>query len=136
MQITASALSLNVADPEASAGFLVEHFGFRVAMQADGFVSLERDDAGFNVIFLREGLPTFKPASHAAAVTGGLLVAFVVDGIDQEHERLREAGAPIVTPLETEPWGERYFQVRDPNGIIIQLVQWVDPPVVGADAAE
>jgi catechol 2,3-dioxygenase-like lactoylglutathione lyase family enzyme len=127
MRITASALSLNVADPELSAGFLTEHFGFRVAMQADGFISLERDDAGFNVIFLREGLATFKPASHAAAVTGGLLIAFVVDGIDEEYERLRREGVPFVTPLETEPWGERYLQVSDPNGIIIQLVQWVDP---------
>jgi catechol 2,3-dioxygenase-like lactoylglutathione lyase family enzyme len=126
MRITASAVSLNVADPETSAAFLTEHLGFRVAMQADGFVSLERDDAGFNVIFLRVGLSTFKPASHAAAVSGGLLIAFVVDGIDEEYERLRDAGVPIVTPLETEPWGERYFQMIDPNGVIIQLVQWVD----------
>ena len=28
-------------------------------------------------------------------------------------------------PPETEPWGERYAQYRDPNGLIIQLVQWV-----------
>jgi uncharacterized glyoxalase superfamily protein PhnB len=128
MHITASCISLNVADPELSAGFLTEHFGFRVAMQADGFIAVERDDAGFNVAFLKVGLSTFKPASHAAAVTGGLLVAFVVDGIDEEYERLRREGVPIVTPIETEPWGERYFQVSDPNGIIIQLVQWVDPP--------
>ena len=32
----------------------------------------------------------------------------------------------MATPIETEPWGERYFQVLDPNGVIIQLVQWVD----------
>ena len=31
----------------------------------------------------------------------------------------------ITTPLETEEWGERYFQVSDPNGVVIQLVQWV-----------
>jgi len=30
-----------------------------------------------------------------------------------------------VTPLQTEPWGERFLQVADPNGVVIQLVQWV-----------
>ena len=30
-----------------------------------------------------------------------------------------------ITPLETEEWGERYFQVTDPCGVVIQLVQWV-----------
>lgn len=51
---------------------------------------------------------------------------FVVDAIDEEYQRLGRANVPIVTPIETESWGERYFQVRDPNGLIIQLVQWVE----------
>ena len=29
---------------------------------------------------------------------------------------------------ETEAWGERYFQATDPNGVVIQLVQWVEQP--------
>ena len=128
MRITDSAISLNVPDPEASAAFVTEHFGFQVAMQADGFVSLRREDAGFHLIFLRVGLSTFKPPSHADAVSGGLLVAFIVDAIDQEYTRLRDAGVRIVTPIETEPWGERYFQVADPNDVIFQLVQWVAEP--------
>jgi uncharacterized glyoxalase superfamily protein PhnB len=128
VHVSASAISLNVADPKASADFLIEHFGFAVAMQADGFVSLAREDVGYNLIFLREGLASFKPASHAAAVSGGLLIAFVVDAIDQEYQRLCRAGVPIVTPIETEAWGERYFQVGDPNGLIIQLVQWMEAP--------
>ncbi len=128
MQITASALSLNVADPVASAAFAVEHLGFKEEMAADGFVSLARPDAGFNLIFLRTGLLTFKPPALAGRAADGLLVAFVVEGIDAEHDRLAAAGVEIVTPPETEPWGERYFQVRDPNGVIFQLVQWVQAP--------
>jgi uncharacterized glyoxalase superfamily protein PhnB len=27
-------------------------------------------------------------------------------------------------PLTEEEWGERAFQVRDPNGVIVQLVDW------------
>ncbi|RUT10202.1 hypothetical protein DSM106972_006970 [Dulcicalothrix desertica PCC 7102] len=55
----------------------------------------------------------------------GLLIVFVVDDIDSEYSRLQKEGAPIITPIQTELWGERFFQVKDPNGIIIQLVQWI-----------
>ena len=126
MNITASALSLNVADPEASAAFVRDHFGFQQEMAADGFVSLSRPDAGFNLIYLRTGLPTFKPATMAGHASG-LLVVFTVEDIDAEYARLQAEGVDIVTPIETEPWGERYFQMSDPNGVIYQLVQWVAP---------
>jgi catechol 2,3-dioxygenase-like lactoylglutathione lyase family enzyme len=125
MSITASALSLNVDDPGASAAFATEHLGFSREMEADGFVSLSRPDAGFNLIFLRTGLPTFKPEALAGGRADGLLVAFVVDDVDAEHDRLVSEGVAITTPLETEPWGERYFQVTDPCGVVVQLVQWV-----------
>ena len=125
MKITASAVSLNVADERASANFLREHFGFVEEMSADGFVSLSRPDAGFNVIYLRTGLPTFNPASLAGHTADGLLLVFVVDDVDAEADRLASAGVAFTTPIETEPWGERYFQVTDPNGVVIQLVQWM-----------
>ena len=93
MQITASALSLNVADPAASAAFATDHLGFTEAMAADGFVSLEREDAGFNLVFLRHGpgVVSSRPRSlgHDA---DGLLVAFVVDDVDAEYERLQREG--------------------------------------------
>lgn len=126
MRTTGTAISLNVADPAASAGFVTAHFGFTEQMSADGFVSLAHPDAGVNLIYLRTGLSTFKPARIAGAAGDGLLVVFVVADIDTEYARLQAAGAPIVTPIETEEWGERYFQTADPNGIVYQLVQWVD----------
>jgi uncharacterized glyoxalase superfamily protein PhnB len=27
-------------------------------------------------------------------------------------------------PLTAEDWGQRGFQVRDPNGVIVELVDW------------
>ena len=128
MQITASAISLNVDDPEASARFVEAHLGFEREMAADGFVAVSRPDAGFNIAFLRTGLGSFKPPALAGHRADGLLVAFVVGDVDAEHDRLVAEGVEITTPLETEPWGERYFQVTDPNGVVIQLVQWVDAP--------
>jgi predicted enzyme related to lactoylglutathione lyase len=125
VHVTASAISLNVTDVAASADFVETHFGFTEAMSADGFVSLERPEIGFNLIFLRTGLETFKPERLRGHVADGLLVVFVVDNVDAEYERIQREGVPITTPIETESWGERYFQVSDPNGVVYQLVQWV-----------
>lgn len=131
MRISRSAISLNVPDVPASAAFVTSHFGFTEVMAADGFSSLASESAGFNLIFLRTGLESFKPERAAGSAGAGLLVVFEVEGIDEEYARLQEGGAPVVTPIETEPWGERYFQVEDPNGIIYQLVQWVEAPEGG-----
>ncbi|KNX38577.1 VOC family protein [Luteipulveratus halotolerans] len=127
MHITATAISLNVPDVAASAAWAKDHLGFTEAMAADGFSSLAHPEApGFNLIYLQTGLPTFKPAS-AAGRADGLLVVFTVDDIDAQYARLQDEGVEVVTPIETEPWGERYFQMADPSGVIFQLVQWVEP---------
>ncbi|NUR82638.1 MAG: glyoxalase [Nonomuraea sp.] len=34
----------------------------------------------------------------------------------------------ITMPLREEPWGERLFQVTDPNGVIVQFVEWSSTP--------
>lgn len=130
MKITASAISLNVDDVAASAAFAKQHFGFKEDMASDGFASLSRADAGFNLVFLGTGLKTFKPEQLRGRRADGLLVVFVVDDVDAEYARLKGEGVPITTPIETEPWGERFFQVTDPSGVVIQLVQWIVEPQI------
>src|SRR5262245_410473 len=75
-RLTASATSLNVDDPAASADFAKRHFGSTEEMAADGFVSLAHPEAGFNLVFLRVGLPSFKPPAVAGNHADGLLVVF------------------------------------------------------------
>ena len=126
MRISSSAVSLTVDDVDASSAFLARHFGFREEMAADGFASLSREDAGMNVIFLRRGLPSL-PADQRDNHAGGLILAFVVDDLEGELSRLEAEGVAITMPLTAEEWGERAFQVRDPNGVIVQLVDWNAP---------
>jgi catechol 2,3-dioxygenase-like lactoylglutathione lyase family enzyme len=129
MKITASAVSLSVDDVAASVRFLTAHFGFREVMSADGFASLARDDAGMNVVFLRRGLdmlPDDQRHDHAC----GLILAFEVDDLEGELARLQAEGVRVTMPLRSEEWGERAFQVRDPNGVIVELLDW-NAPVAG-----
>jgi uncharacterized glyoxalase superfamily protein PhnB len=76
-----------------------------------------------NVVFLRRGLPSLpddQRDDHAA----GVILAFVVDDLEDELARLQAEGVTITMPLTVEEWGERAFQTRDPNGVIVQLVDW------------
>ncbi|WP_433799102.1 VOC family protein [Actinomycetospora sp. CA-084318] len=124
MNVTATALSLTVADPAASARFLVEHYGFTEVMSSpDAFHSLTREDAGVNVVFLATGLPTMPPEQRDVTAQG-LILAFVVDDLEGELARLQGEGVEITMPLTVEEWGERAFQTRDPNGVVVQLVDW------------
>jgi len=126
VKISSAAVSLNVDDVAASSAFLVAHFGFREEMGAEGFASLAREDVGMNVVFLQRGLETL-PVDQRDDHAGGLILAFVVDDLEGELARLQTEGVAITMPLTSEEWGERAFQVRDPNGIIVQLVDWNAP---------
>jgi uncharacterized glyoxalase superfamily protein PhnB len=45
----------------------------------------------------------------------------------QALARLQREDVPVTMPLTVEAWGERAFQVTDPNGVIVQLVDWNGP---------
>ncbi|MEV6929761.1 VOC family protein [Dactylosporangium sp. NPDC051485] len=127
MRVSASAVSFNVRDVAASSRFLQEWFGFREEMAADGFAALSREDVGHNVVFLRQGLGTL-PEDQRDVHAAGVILAFVVDDLEGELARLEQGGVAITMPLTVEEWGERAFQVRDPNGVIVQLVDWNGQP--------
>ncbi|WP_276602809.1 VOC family protein [Nannocystis pusilla] len=123
VQITGCAVSLTVDDVAASSAFFIKHLGFREAMAADGFASLQREDAGMHVVLLRRGIEVLPPELREQRAAG-VIVAFVVKDLEGEERRLRAEGVPITLPLREEPWGERLFMITDPNGVVIELVEW------------
>ncbi|WP_432081141.1 VOC family protein [Streptomyces sp. WAC 04229] len=131
MNIIASAVLLTVGHPAASSRFFTSHLGFREVLVADDVIHLSRDDAATDLVVRRRDRcdtqphPGQQPAAH-----GEVMVSFTVTDLAAEHERLRREGARISMPLRQEPWGEWVLQLLDPNGVVIQIVEWVPP--VGA----
>ncbi|MEU0273636.1 VOC family protein [Streptomyces sp. NPDC006307] len=135
MQITASTVSLTVDDVTASSAFLTAHLGYEERMAADGFASLGRSDAAADIVLLRRGTEVL-PADQRDRHADGLILAFTLEGgIAEEEARLRAEGVEITMPLREEPWGERLFQIADPNGVVLQFVEWATGAAGGADAA-
>ena len=65
-----------------------------------------------------------------AAANRSVIVEFLVDDVDTDHERLL-AVTPAVTvaqPPTTMPWGNRSLLLRDPDGTLVNLFT---PPAAG-----
>jgi uncharacterized glyoxalase superfamily protein PhnB len=126
VNIIATTVSLTVDDVAASRAFFTTHLGFREVMADQGFASLTRDDSAADVVLVRRGSEVL-PEEQRDERPAGMILAFTVTRLDAEYRRLRHAGANITLPLREESWGERLFQLTDPNGVVVQLVEWVAP---------
>lgn len=63
---------------------------------------------------------SFMASDKTAPVIPDLSVE--VDDVDAAYAVMRNSGAEIVHPLQDEEWGVRRFFVRDPNGLVINVL--------------
>lgn len=107
--------------------FYCRHFDFESTFEADWYVSLATPtDPPMELALLEPG-----HASLPVDMTGetrSLLLNFEVADVAVVHERLigRER-LPVLLGLRDEPWGQRHFITRDPNGILIDVIQAIPP---------
>ena len=96
---------LPVEDVERAQRHYRDVLGFEIGWLYPGkeIGAVSRDGAA---IFFRRRSRPFEPAIHWV----------FADDIDATHNELRTAGAKIVEPLETKPWGLRQFSVEDIDG--------------------
>jgi uncharacterized glyoxalase superfamily protein PhnB len=53
----------------------------------------------------------------------GVVYSFEVDDAKKEFERIKELKVEIIFDLKDEEWGQRHFMLKDPSGMIIDIVQ-------------
>lgn len=105
---------------QESKDFYVRLFDCTVVFDSDWFVLLEL--GGAELGFLAPHHELQAPMFHAPFEGGGVWVAVDVDDVDAEYARLRALDVPIELPIRDEPWGDRHFVLRDPNGIAVDVV--------------
>jgi catechol 2,3-dioxygenase-like lactoylglutathione lyase family enzyme len=110
-------VALRVADVERSKRFYMEVFGMRVVWQPDpdnAYLSSGSD----NLALHREAGVT------AAAGTLDHIGFFVANlsGLETNFARARERGLEIVHPLRKHRDGTHSFYIKDPDGVVIQLI--------------
>lgn len=118
--------SLHVADIASARDRYVDLLGFRADLDLGWFVSLRHDAQPDLEIALtsadHESLPP-----HARRPASGLALAFVVDDVDDFHQRLIEADITVHRPPTDHPWGQRQVLATLHDDVMLDLVQVVDP---------
>jgi len=106
--------------------FYVKHFHFEVAFDSDWYVSLKSSGTpAFELAFLDHSHPTI-PEGYRHRAEGMLINMEVVDA-DKEFARLMAEKVSLVQEIRSEDFGQRHFIVRDPNGILIDVIQNIPP---------
>lgn len=126
MQCTSYYPVIMTQDVAATSEFYRAHFRFAAAFEMDWYAHLQStEDPRVNLGIVRADHPTV-PEPHRAAVSG-LLLNFEVEDVDAEYARAEAAGLSIALSLRSEEFGQRHFMVRDPNGVLIDVIKPIPP---------
>ena len=101
---------------EESRDFYVKYFDAKVTFDCGWYVNLEFGNKTSTLQFMSPQQPEHQLSSGA-----GLMYNFAVENVDQEYEKLTNAGLAVIVPLEDHPWGDRGFAIQDPNGISLYI---------------
>ncbi len=113
-------------DVAGTTAFYVDHFRFKLAFESDWYCHLQsQEDESVNIAVLKGDHETIPEEGHGTV--GGLILNFEVADVDAEYERSKAAGLPILKSLRDEPFGQRHYITRDPNGVLIDVIKPIPP---------
>ncbi|WP_433790042.1 VOC family protein [Actinoplanes sp. CA-252034] len=126
MAPTFNAIGLAVADMAASLSFYR-----RLGLEFPDGAELEPHTeavvaGGIRLMWdTHASLRTFDPGYEPGSPSGGwaFLCADAAE-VDSVHADLVAAGHPSVHQPWDAPWGQRYAQVKDPDGNVVDLFAW------------
>ncbi len=105
--------NFEVTDPNATKAFYRDLFGLDVAMDLGWIVTFATDEPT---------RPLLSMASEGGSGTPVPALSIEVDNLDEVHAQAHSMGVEIPYPMTLEPWGVRRFYLRDPNGILINVL--------------
>ena len=110
--------NLQTTNAQQSEQFYTHLLGFVKAMDMGWIMTFAApDDPSTQISVLTTDPSGFHP--H---------LSIEVTDVEATYRQAVMQGYPIVYPLTDEPWGVRRFFVRDPNGVIINVLSHRDTP--------
>ncbi|RWF69319.1 MAG: glyoxalase [Mesorhizobium sp.] len=117
---------LMTGDVAGTKAFYIKHFRFKPLFASDWYVHLQSaEDRRVNLGIVQGDHETIPEEGRGR--TSGLLINFEVKDPDAVYERILAAGLPILRSLRNEPFGQRHFITKDPNGVLIDVIKPIPP---------
>jgi catechol 2,3-dioxygenase-like lactoylglutathione lyase family enzyme len=112
-----------VSDVDASIDFYTKHLGFEVLTSAPpAFADVKRGNLRLLLAGPASSAGRAMPDGRTPEPGGWNRIHFIVDDIDAEVSRLRDAGATFRNDIIKGPGG-RQILLEDPSGNVVELFQ-------------
>lgn len=81
-----------------------------------GIESEDKDEVHQSITMKPVVMTVYNDGTKKNNQNHNISIAFTVDDVDAEYERLIELGVAIIDPPTTRPWGARNMHFCDPDG--------------------
>jgi uncharacterized glyoxalase superfamily protein PhnB len=119
MKLNAGILTTKLLETKT---FYTTNLDFKITFENDFFLLLKTPNGQDALSFLLPNHPSQHPFFHKPFTGQGMYLTLDVKDIDTLYSHLKHKGVAIQVALREEPWGERHFAIKDPNGIGIDIV--------------
>lgn len=109
---------------EETKKFYTDILGFGVTFENEFYLLLHTPNKESEISFLLPNHPSQQPLFQQPFGGLGMYLTIEVDDVDALYNKLKSANVKIEIALRDEPWGDRHFAIKDPNGIGIDLVKY------------
>jgi uncharacterized glyoxalase superfamily protein PhnB len=112
---------------QESKQFYQDILGFGITFENEFYLLMHTPGRQAEISFLLPDHPTQEPIFQTPFKGQGVYLTIEVEDVDAIYEEIKNKGVEIIIPIRDEPWGDRHFAIRDPNGIGIDLVKYTAP---------
>ena len=107
--------------------FYTEVLDFEVRFENEFYLLLHTPDQSAEISFLQPNHPSQKPIFQSEFNGKGVYLTIEVENVDEVYKQLKNKGIEMEIEIRYEPWGDRHFAIKDPNGIGIDMVTYTKP---------
>lgn len=107
--------------------FYIETLEFGVSFENEFYLLLHTPNHSAEISFLQPNHSSQKPIFQTAFNGSGVYFTIEVENVDEVYKQLKDKEIQIEIEMRDEPWGDRHFAIKDPNGIGIDIVTYTKP---------
>lgn len=107
--------------------FYTSVLGFGITFENEFYLLMHTPDKQSELSFLLPNHPSQQPLFQKPFRGEGMFLTIEVEDVDEIYQQMQEKGIEIAIELRDEPWGDRHFAIKDPNGIGIDIVRYQAP---------
>ncbi|WP_452222823.1 VOC family protein [Lacinutrix chionoecetis] len=107
--------------------FYTEVLDFGVSFENEFYLLLHTPNQSAEFSFLQPNHPSQNPIFQSAFNGKGVYLTIEVENVDKVYKKLKDKGVQLEIEIKDEPWGDRHFAIKDPNGIGIDIVTYTKP---------